>query len=103
MSLWEFEQHPIGKALTELRLRGATDFKDPQHQGQRGCDWDAGLMAACEVVRQALPKPGTDGLMEIAIGWQARAQQAEAELSELKSRMFREISQHGRITEGALA
>lgn len=55
MSLWEFEQHPIGKALTDLRLRGATDFKDPQHQGQRGCDWDAGLLAACEVVRQALP------------------------------------------------
>jgi hypothetical protein len=67
MSIFDFEQHPIGKALIALRQRCASDFTDPQHQGQRGCDWDAGLLAACSVVRKALstpPVPHDQGLRD---------------------------------------
>jgi hypothetical protein len=47
---------PVGKALCDRRALAAGDFKDPQHQGQRGCDWDAGFIAACRIV-EALQSP----------------------------------------------
>lgn len=59
MNMAAFEEHPLGKALCDRRHRAACDFKDPQHQGQRGEDWDNGFLAACEVVR-AILTPMTD-------------------------------------------
>ena len=41
-------------ALESLRRRTtATDFKSPQHQGQRGQDFDNGLIAAWNLVDQS--------------------------------------------------
>lgn len=47
-----WEDTPLGQALTNRRGQAAGDFKDPQHQGQRGCDWDAGFIAACRIAEE---------------------------------------------------
>lgn len=73
----QFEDTAIGKALSARRSMAAGDFKDPQHQGQRGCDWDAGFIAACRIVEAntfasaatptALPSALLEALADFAV------------------------------------
>lgn len=51
-----FDLHPLGKELCDLRASTAGDFETPQHQGQRGEDWDNGFIAACRIVEAHLRK-----------------------------------------------
>jgi len=48
------EDNPILAAILVVRHKAAADFKDPQHQGLRGSDFDAGLLAAFHAARAAL-------------------------------------------------
>jgi hypothetical protein len=45
--------HPILAAILTMRRKAATSFT-PEHMGQRGEDFDAGLLAAYQAVEAAL-------------------------------------------------
>lgn len=53
-----FEDHPIGQAICDLRMRTVASNFAPEYSGQRGEDFDRGLLAAADAVRAVvLPTP----------------------------------------------
>lgn len=68
MSLYEFEQTAIGKAITDLRGRTVASDFSPGYSGQRGQDFDRGLLAAATAVRAVLPSTPTPAPDAVAEG-----------------------------------
>lgn len=48
----DFEYHPLGEAILKVRRRAAGDFS-PEFSGNRGADFDRGLLAAYDAVFEA--------------------------------------------------